>query len=136
MVARRTCIFFLERVGELRVVVLIDRKIGPSYNAESTAWVSFLLQTCLMRGKQPHTHNTAAHKLWQQLPQRLCPAIFQDCSFISCCMGWASGWQPSKMLRLRIFQIDQAVRITREFSPFLAAFGALHAAHLHLILEV
>ena len=33
--------FFLERAGELRVIVLIDRKIGPSYNAESMAWVSF-----------------------------------------------------------------------------------------------
>jgi hypothetical protein len=29
-------IFFLEHAGELRVVVLKDRKIGPSYNGESS----------------------------------------------------------------------------------------------------
>ena len=52
------CIFFLERVGELRVVVLIDRKIGPSYNAESTAQVSFLLQTRLIKGKYPEVNWT------------------------------------------------------------------------------
>ena len=28
--------FFLEHAGELRVVVLKDRKIGPSYNGESS----------------------------------------------------------------------------------------------------
>jgi len=32
--------------------------------------------------------------------------------------------------------MDQAVRIIREFSPFLAAFGALRAIHLHQSLEV
>jgi len=35
--------FFLERAGELRVVVLIGRKNGPNYNAEFTAWVSFFV---------------------------------------------------------------------------------------------
>jgi len=46
--------FFLERAGELHVVVLIDRKSGPNYNAETTAWVSFLLHARLIRAKQPH----------------------------------------------------------------------------------
>ena len=48
-------IFFLERAGELCVVVLIDRKNGPEQNAESMAWISFSLHSRLKRCKQPHT---------------------------------------------------------------------------------
>ena len=46
--------FFLERAGELHVVVLIDRKGGLNYNAETMAWVSLLLHVHLIRAKQPH----------------------------------------------------------------------------------
>ena len=88
--------FYLEHARELRVVVLIDRRIGPNYNAETTVWVSFLLQTCLKIDKQPQTKTLQHPNYGSSFPNAFAPASFHKhaCSLISCSTGQASRWQP------------------------------------------
>ena len=88
--------FYLEHARELRVVVLIDRRIGPNYNAETTVWVSFLLQTCLKIDKQPQTKTLQHPNYGSSSPNAFAPASFHKhaCSLISCSTGQASRGQP------------------------------------------
>ena len=100
--------------------------------------VSSLLQSRQLKKEDNHTLLATAHHYGSSSPNAFAPAIFHSvaCSAISCRMSRMSGWQPSKTQRLRSFPIDQDVRMTKEFSPFLAALGTLRAAHLHQYLKM
>lgn len=98
----------------------------------------FLLHTYLMRGKQPRTQHCRTQSM-AATPQRLCPRhLPQDCLLVYLLQHGTDVRVAAikKMQRLRIFQIDQAMRITKEFSPFRAAFSALRATYLHQSLKV
>ena len=94
-------------------------------HGESTAGVSFLLQSRPWTIELPHTLLTAT------APLALLPASSSTRLLVQPLLAGpvGLGWQPSKIQRLRSFQINHVMRITSEFSPFLAVFGAPRTAH-------